>query len=279
MDTDALEERRSGFTIHGPEGYAGMRAAGQLAASCLDMIAKEVKPGVQTKALDDLAYQFIRDHGAHSATVGYRGFRHALCISTNHVICHGIPSEKPLRDGDIANIDVTVVLDGWHGDTSRMYTVGEPKVKAQRLIDVTFECLWKGIEVVKPGTNLREVGRAIQTHAEGAGFSVVRDFCGHGLGRVFHSPPNVVHYESYKDRDGFVHRAPDITLQEGMFFTIEPMINAGRPDAKMLRDGWTSVTRDRSLSAQFEHSLGVTADGFEVFTKSPTGLDKPPYGV
>ncbi|NRA28806.1 MAG: type I methionyl aminopeptidase [Parvularculaceae bacterium] len=279
MDQNALARSENDFPIHGPEGFEGMRKAGELAARCLDMIAGEVKPGVATQYLDDLAYQFVQDHGATSATIGYRGYRHALCISINHVICHGIPSEKPLRDGDIANIDVTVIVDGWHGDTSRMYTVGEPKVKAQRLVDVTYESLWKGIEVVKPGATLREIGRAIQTHAEGQGFSVVRDFCGHGLGRVFHCAPNVVHYEQYKDRMGTIHRAPDVTLREGMFFTIEPMINAGKPDSKMLKDGWTAVTRDRSLSAQFEHSLGVTHDGYEVFTKSPAGLDKPPYSV
>ncbi|NNU16923.1 type I methionyl aminopeptidase [Parvularcula sp. ZS-1/3] len=279
MDQEALDQRRNGFTLHGPEGFEGMRKAGGLAAQCLDMLTEHVAPGVATQKLDDLAYEFIMDHGATSATIGYRGYRHALCISTNHVICHGMPSAKALKDGDIANIDVTVIVDGWHGDTSRMFFAGEPKVKAKRLVDVTFESLWKGIETVKPGSNLRDIGRAIQTFAEGEGFSVVRDFCGHGLGRVFHSPPNVVHYEKFKDRDGMVHWAPDITLQEGMFFTIEPMINAGRPDARMMRDGWTAVTKDKSLSAQFEHSIGVTADGFEVFTKSPKGLDRPPYSA
>ncbi|MEM9810510.1 MAG: type I methionyl aminopeptidase [Pseudomonadota bacterium] len=278
MDQDLLEPRSApAFTQHGPEGFEGMRRAGQLAASCLDMLAKEVRPGVVTEDLDKRAYEFVQDHGAVSATVGYRGYRHALCISINHVICHGIPSEKTLKDGDIANIDVTVIVDGWHGDTSRMFYAGEPKVKAQRLVDVTFEAMWKGIEVVRPGASLREIGRAIQTHSEAQGFSVVRDFCGHGLGQVFHSPPNVVHYEMYKDRTGTTHWAPDTTLHEGMFLTIEPMINAGKPDAKMLRDGWTAVTRDKSLSAQFEHSIGVTADGYEVFTKSPAGLDTPPY--
>ena len=279
MEDNRIDSSASIFTRHGEDGFEGMRRAGQLAAACLDMLAREVRPGVVTEDLDRLAYEFIKDHGAHSATIGYRGYRHALCISVNHVICHGIPSAKPLRDGDIANIDVTVVLDGWHGDTSRMFFVGEPKVKAKLLCDVTFEAMWKGIEQVRPGANLRDIGRAIQTHAEDAGFSVVRDFCGHGLGRVFHCPPNVVHYEQYKDRDGFTHRAPDVTLEQGMFFTIEPMINAGRPESKMLRDGWTAVTRDRSLSAQFEHSLGVTADGFEVFTHSPAGLDRPPYAA
>ena len=277
MDEDVLETSAGAFVLHGPEGFEGMRRAGELAARCLDMLAAEVKPGVTTEALDKLAYQFVQDHGATSATIGYRGYRHALCISVNHVICHGIPGPKPLRDGDIANIDVTVIVDGWHGDTSRMFFVGEPKVKARRLVDVTFESLWKGIEVVRPGATLRDIGHAIQTHAEAAGFSVVRDFCGHGLGQVFHQAPNVVHYAQYKDRMGMTHHAPDIALQEGMFFTIEPMINAGKPDAKMLRDGWTAVTRDRSLSAQFEHSLAVTSDGYEVFTKSPQGLDQPPY--
>jgi methionyl aminopeptidase len=277
MDQDLLEPRRGRYVTHGPEGFEGMRRAGKLAASCLDMLTKEVAPGVETQKLDDLAYEFIRDHGAVSATIGYRGYRHALCISTNHVICHGIPGRKALREGDIANIDVTVIVDGWHGDTSRMFYAGEPKVKARKLCDVTFECLWKGIEVVRPGANLRDIGRAIQQHAEGNGFSVVRDFCGHGLGQVFHMPPNVVHYAEVTDRDGFVHQAPDVTLQEGMFFTIEPMINAGRPDAKMMRDGWTAVSRDKSLSAQFEHAIGVTKDGYEVFTKSPEGLDNPPY--
>lgn len=277
MDQDMITKPKSAFTLHGPEGFEGMRQAGKIAASCLDMLTREVVPGVETQRLDDLAYQFILDHGATSATIGYRGYRHALCISANHVICHGIPSSKTLKDGDIANIDVTVIVDGWHGDTSRMFYVGEPKVKAKRLCDVTFEALWRGIEVVKPGANLREIGRAIQTHAEGAGFSVVRDFCGHGLGQVFHSPPNVVHYEQYKERDGTIQYAPDVTLEQGMFFTIEPMINAGKPDAKMMRDGWTAVTRDKSLSAQFEHSIGVTADGYEVFTKSLLGLDQPPY--
>ncbi|MEM6913536.1 MAG: type I methionyl aminopeptidase [Pseudomonadota bacterium] len=277
MDQDLLSPQAQKLTRHGPEGFEGMHKAGALAARCLDMLTAEVKPGVATEYLDKLAYEFVHDNGAVSATVGYRGYRHALCISINHVICHGIPSQKPLRDGDIANIDVTVIIDGWHGDTSRMFYVGEPKVKAQRLCEATFHSLWKGIEVVKPGANLRDIGRAIQTHAEGEGFSVVRDFCGHGLGRVFHQPPNVVHYERFSDRSGHVHWAPDITLVEGMFFTIEPMINAGKPDAKMLKDGWTAVTRDRSLSAQFEHSIGVTADGYEVFTKSPAGLDCPPY--
>ncbi len=262
--------------LHGPEGFAGMRRAGQLAAECLDMIAGEVRPGVTTGRLDSLIRQFVFDHGALSATIGYRGYRHASCISLNHVICHGIPSEKRINDGDIMNIDVTVIVDGWHGDTSRMYYAGEPKVKARRLVEATYEALMAGIAEVKPGKSLRDVGRAIQALAERQGFSVVRDFCGHGLGRVFHDAPNVVHYAEYRDRFG-VHHAPDIELKPGMFFTIEPMINEGKPDVKLLKDGWTAVTRDKSLSAQFEHSIGVTENGVEIFTKSPAGQGRPPY--
>ncbi|WOI53944.1 type I methionyl aminopeptidase [Parvularcula sp. LCG005] len=280
MDQEIIESPASSrFLTYGQEGFEGMRAAGQLAARCLDMLASEVQPGVTTQHLDDLAHQFILDNGALSATVGYRGYRHNLCISPNHVICHGMPGPKPLKDGDITNIDVTVIVDGWHGDTSRMYYVGEPKVKAQRLTEVTFECLWKGIEVVKPGATLRDIGRAIQDHAEAAGFSVVRDFCGHGVGRTFHTAPNIVHYAEFRDGLGRTHRTPETPLVEGMFFTIEPMINAGRPDVRMMKDGWTAVTRDKSLTAQFEHSLGVTKDGYEVFTGSPTGLDCPPYTI
>ncbi len=262
--------------LHGPEDFDGMRRAGRLAAQCLDMIAGHVKPGVTTGALDDLIRQFVFDHGAVSATIGYRGYRHASCISLNHVICHGIPSEKRINDGDILNIDVTVIIDGWHGDTSRMYWAGAPKVKARRLVDATYDAMMAGLAVIKPGKSLRDVGRAIQTHAESQGFSVVRDFCGHGVGRVFHDAPNVVHYSEYRDRFG-VHHAPDIELRPGMFFTVEPMINEGKPDIKLLKDGWTAVTRDKSLSAQFEHSIGVTEIGAEIFTKSPGGLDRPPF--
>lgn len=284
MDEDLLDtpRMRNAIPTYGEEGFEGMRKAGNLAARCLDMLTREVRPGADTANLDTLAYEFVRDHGAVPATLGYRGYRHSLCISPNHVICHGIPgakptNAKPMQDGDIVNIDVTVIVDGWHGDTSRMFYVGEPKVKARLLTDTTFEALWKGIDVVRPGATLRDIGRAIQTHAEAAGFSVVRDFCGHGVGRQFHTSPNVVHYAEYKDRMGQKHFAPDIPLVEGMFFTIEPMINAGKPDVRMMKDGWTAVTRDRSLTAQFEHSIGVTADGYEVFTKSPEGLDRPPY--
>jgi len=278
-DADDRADLKTGaIKLHKPEDFAGMRAAGRLAAECLDMIAAHVTPGVATQRLDDLIRAFVFDHGAVSATIGYRGYRHASCISLNHVICHGIPSEKTLKDGDILNIDVTLIVDGWHGDTSRMYFAGEPKVKARRLVDATFEALMKGIEAIAPGKSLRDVGRAIQTHAEAQGFSVVRDFCGHGLGRVFHDAPNVVHYAEYHDRLG-VHKAPDIELRPGMFFTVEPMINEGKPDVKLLKDGWTAVSRDKSLSAQFEHSVGVTETGVEIFTKSPAGLDRPPYSV
>ena len=274
---DELDIRTGAIKLHRPEDFEGMRKAGAVAASVLDMIAALVQPGVATGALDDLIREVVFDQGALSATIGYKGYRHASCISLNHVICHGIPSDKTLKNGDILNIDVTVIVDGWHGDTSRMYYAGEPKVKARRLVDATYDAMMAGIEAVKPGATLRDIGRAIQTIAEGQGFSVVRDFCGHGLGRVFHDAPNVVHYAEYKDRWGGVHQAPDTELRPGMFFTIEPMINEGKPDIKLLKDNWTAVSRDKSLSAQFEHSIGVTETGVEIFTKSPKGLDKPPY--
>ena len=256
--------------IHSAEEFEGMRAAGKLAAETLDMITGYVVPGVTTGRLDDLCHQFILDHGATPAPLGYRGFPKSICTSVNHVVCHGIPGDKVLSDGDMVNIDVTTIVDGWHGDTSRMFFAGKPKIKAAKLVDHTFTALWKGIEVVRPGATTGDIGHAIQTYAEGLKYGVVRDFCGHGLGRVFHDLPNILHYgapgEGYR-------------LEEGMFFTIEPMINAGRIDVKILEDGWTAVTRDKSLSAQFEHSLAVTATGYEIFTLSPTGLDKPPYGV
>jgi methionyl aminopeptidase len=266
-DADTIEQSR--VLIHGPEDFAGMRKAGRLAAEVLDMIAPHVGAGVTTAEIDRLCETHIRDAGAVPAPLGYRGFPKATCTSLNHVVCHGIPADKRLRDGDIINIDVTVILDGWHGDTSRMYLVGDKvSVKAKKLVDVTYECLMMGIAAVKPGATLGDIGFAIQSLAEANRFSVVRDFCGHGLGRVFHAPPSVVHYG--RPGDGMV-------LQEGMFFTIEPMINAGRPDVKVLGDGWTAVTRDKSLSAQFEHSIGVTADGCEIFTLSPKGHTRPPY--
>lgn len=256
--------------IHAPDDFLGMRRAGYVAALTLDYITPFVQPGVQTGELDRLCEIFIREHGAIPAPLNYRGFPKSICTSVNHVVCHGIPSEKRLREGDIINIDVTVILDGWHGDSSRMYPVGAISVKAQRLIDVTFEAMWRGIRMVRPGTTVGEIGAAIQTYTEGERFSVVRDFCGHGLGRVFHDAPNIPHFGDPEDGP---------VLQEGMFFTIEPMINAGRWEVKILNDGWTAVTKDRSLSAQFEHSVGITADGYEVFTLSPAGLDRPPYSI
>jgi methionyl aminopeptidase len=259
-----------GVTLHGPEAFEGMRKAGRIAAEVLDLMVPEVKPGVTTAHLDKIAYDYVVSQGAVPACLGYRGYRHTLCTSINHVVCHGIPNDKPLRDGDIINIDVTVIVDGgWHGDTSRMYLVGDVKLKAKRLVDITYESMMRGIAVVKPGATTGDIGHAIQSYAEGEErCSVVRDFCGHGLGRVFHALPNIVHY----GRPGY-----GIALKPGMFFTIEPMINIGGYGVKILNDGWTAVTRDRSLSAQFEHSVGVTEDGVEIFTKSPKGFDKPPY--
>ncbi|MEO1193671.1 MAG: type I methionyl aminopeptidase [Pseudomonadota bacterium] len=263
----AAEARK--ITLHTAEDFDGMRRAGRLAAETLDYITPMVKPGVTTEELDRLCHAFILEHGAIPAPLGYRGFPKSICTSINHVVCHGIPSEqKRLSDGDIINIDVTVILDGWHGDTSRMFFVGKTKVKGKRLVDATFEAMWKGIEEVRPGARLGDIGHAIQTYAEDLGFSVVRDFCGHGLGRVFHTAPSVLHYG--KPGTG-------IELQPGMFFTIEPMINIGRHEVLILKDEWTAVTRDRSLSAQFEHSLAVTEDGYEVFTRSPKGWHRPPY--
>jgi len=255
--------------IHGAEAFEAMRAAGHLAAATLDMIADHVAPGVTTGTLDRLCHDFIVDHGAIPAPLNYRGFPKSICTSINHVICHGIPSEeKSLREGDIVNIDVTVIVDGWHGDSSRMYFVGDVKRKAQRLVEITYECMWRGIKAVKPGATLGDIGHAIQTYAEGERCSVVRDFCGHGIGQVFHDHPNVLHY----GRPG-----QGLVLEPGMFFTIEPMINLGRPDVLILDDGWTAVTRDKSLSAQWEHTIAVTDDGFEVFTRSPAGHELPPY--
>jgi methionyl aminopeptidase len=267
IDTDTAEPG-SAIKLHGPEGFAGMRKAGAVAARVLDMLVPHVRPGVTTGELDRLTYEFVLAAGAVPATVFYRGYSHSLCTSINHVVCHGIPGPKKLASGDIVNIDVTVVVDGWHGDTSRMYLVGDVPLKAKKLVEVTYECLMRGIAAAKPGATLGDVGHAIQSYAESQRYSIVRDFCGHGLGRVFHDAPNVVHVG--KPGRGVV-------LRPGMFFTIEPMINLGRSDVKVLDDGWTAVTRDRSLSAQFEHSVGITEDGCEIFTKSPAGLDSPPY--
>ncbi len=268
MDTDHIMINSRRIVIYAPEDFEGMRRAGRLAAETLDYIAPQVMPGVTTGALDDLCHKFIVEHGAVPAPLDYRGFPKSSCTSVNHVVCHGIPGDKTLEDGDIINIDVTAVLDGWFGDTSRMFFVGKVKRQAERLVDVTFDAMWRGIKAVKPGNTLGDIGHAIQEYAEKHRFSVVRDFCGHGLGRVFHDAPNVMH---------FGNPGEGLSLREGMFFTIEPMINAGRHEVKVLADGWTAVTKDRKLSAQFEHSIGVTADGCEVFTLSPAGLDRPPY--
>jgi methionyl aminopeptidase len=242
---DRVEARSGTIKLHGPDGFEGMRRAGRLAAEVLDELAPHVVPGVSTQELDDIAREHMLRAGAVPATLGYRGYTRSCCISINHVVCHGIPSEKTLKDGDIVNIDVTPIVDGWHGDTSRMYFVGDVPLKARKLVDVTYECLMLGIDQARPGNHLGDIGHAIQRHAESQRYSVVRDFCGHGLGRLFHDSPEVIH--------------------------------AGRPDVKVLDDGWTAVTRDRSLSAQFEHSIGITEDGCEIFTKSPKGLDRPPY--
>lgn len=262
-------KRKDGITIYEPEDFEGMRKAGKLAAECLDYLTPFVKVGVSTGELDDLCREFIVSHNAIPACLNYRGYPKTLCISINHVICHGIPDyERKLVDGDILNIDVTVILDGWYGDTSRMYYAGKPKLKATRLCEVTYECLMRGIDVVKPGARFGDIGAVIEEYAHKYGYSVVDMFCGHGLGKVFHDSPNVLHCG---------RKGTGPVMEEGMFFTIEPMINIGKKEGIILKDGWTSVTRDKSLSAQFEHSLGVTKDGCEVFTYSPKGLDKPPY--
>jgi len=261
-------DRSVAITRHTRADFASMHAAGRLAAETLDYITPFVQPGVETQELDRLIAEFVIGKGAVNAPLGYRGYPKSCCISINHVVCHGIPSEKTLKDGDIVNIDVTPILDGWYGDSSRMYTVGKVNVQARRLIDVTYECLMRAIDIVRPGTRLGDIGAVIQEYAEAQRFSVVRDFCGHGLGRVFHAEPNIMHYG---------RRGTGTVIEEGMFFTIEPMINAGGPDTKILADDWTAVTRDRKLSAQFEHSIGVTADGCEVFTLSPKGYTLPPY--
>jgi methionyl aminopeptidase len=269
VDAAAAPLRKTGqIKIHGPEGFAGMRKAGQLVADCLDLLAAEVKPGVSTDRLDRFVFDYAMDHGAWPATLMYRGYTKSTCTSINHVVCHGIPNEKPLKDGDIVNIDVTLILDGWHGDSSRMYPVGVVPRRAERLIEVTHEAMMRGIAVIRPGATTGDIGAAIQGYVEAQHMSVVRDFCGHGVGRLFHDEPNIIHV----GRPG-----EGITLRPGMIFTVEPMINLGRPHVKVLSDGWTAVTRDRSLSAQFEHAVGVTKDGVEIFTLSPRGFERPPY--
>jgi methionyl aminopeptidase len=246
--------------LYGPAGFEGMRRAGRLVAETLDAVEDLIEPGVPTDEIDRFVYDFAVKNGAVPATLGFKGYTKSSCISINHVVCHGIPSERTLRDGDIANIDVTLILDGWHGDSSRMYKVGNVKRAAARLVDVTEEAMMRGIAVIKPGATTGDIGFAIQQYAESERCSVVRDFCGHGVGRLFHDVPNILHYGSPGE---------GITLKPGMIFTVEPMINLGRPQVKILADGWTAVTRDRSLSAQFEHSVGVTEGGHEIFTLSP----------
>jgi len=254
--------------LHGPEEFEAMRRAGRLAAECLDLIQPLVVPDVTTGELDRICHEFIVDNGAVPAPLNYRGFPKSICTSINHVVCHGIPGDRVLKDGDVMNIDVTVIVDGWHGDTSRMFGVGRVARKAERLMDITYRCMMAGIAAVRPGGHTGDIGQAIQTIAEAERCSVVRDFCGHGLGRVFHDAPNILHYG---------RPATGEDLRPGMFFTIEPMINLGKWQVKILSDGWTAVTKDRSLSAQFEHSIGVTESGYEIFTQSPKGLHCPPY--
>jgi len=257
--------------IHQNEDFDGMRGAGRLAAEVLDYIIEFVQPGIMTEVLDEICYKKIVESGAVPAPLNYKGFPKSICTSVNHVVCHGIPSSKRLKKGDIVNIDVTVILDGWHGDSSRMYYVGEPSIKAKRLCDVTYEAMMLGIEQVKPGNTIGDIGYAIQNFVEKQGFSVVREYCGHGLGKVFHGEPNIPHYGD---------KGSGVLLKEGMFFTIEPMVNAGVWQTIVSRiDNWTVTTRDKSLSAQFEHSIGVTKDGCEVFTESPKGLCYPPYSL
>ena len=270
MTADAPVSRSTAIKLYDAAGFQGMRKAGRLAAEILDALVPHVVPGVTTGELDDIVRRMTLDGGGVPATLGYRGYTHSCCISLNNVICHGIPGDYKLKDGDILNIDVTPLVDGWHGDTSRMFIAGDAPIKAKRLVEITYECLMLGIEQAKPGNHLGDIGHVIQRHAEKHRYGVVRDFCGHGLGRVFHDSPEVVHV-------GRPGTGPE--LKPGMFFTIEPMINIGKPGVKMLDDGWTAVTRDRSLSAQFEHMVGVTETGCEIFTLSPKGLHKPPYLV
>ena len=267
VEAVAAPLRKTGqIKLHGKDAFEAMRKAGRLVAECLDMLVGEVGPGVTTERLDRLARDFAFDHNALPATLMYRGYRKSTCTSINHVVCHGIPADKPLKEGDIINVDVTLILNGWHGDSSRMYPVGEIPRRAERLIEVTYDAMMRGIAVIKPGATTGDIGHAIQSFVEPQGMSVVRDFCGHGLGRMFHDEPNIIHI----GRPG-----EGVALKPGMFFTIEPMINLGKPHVKILSDGWTAVTRDRSLSAQFEHSVGVTATGVEIFTLSQRHAEKP----
>jgi methionyl aminopeptidase len=265
----AREPRDGTIKLHDEAAFEGMRRAGRLAAETLDALVPHVQPGVTTDEIDELVYRLTIEGGGVPATLGYRGYTKSCCTSINHVVCHGIPGDRALKDGDIVNIDVTPILDGWHGDTSRTFLVGDVPLKARKLVEVTYECLMLGLEQARPGNRMGDIAHAIQKHAEAHRYGVVRDFCGHGLGRVFHDAPEVIHA-------GKPGTGPE--LRPGMFFTVEPMINIGRPDCKILEDGWTAVTRDRSLSAQFEHSIGITETGCEIFTRSPKGFDKPPFG-
>ena len=254
--------------INYSEKFEKMRIAGSLASKTLDMLTDYVEPGISTDKIDQLGYEFINDNGGHSAPLYYRGFKKSLCTSLNHVVCHGIPSDRILTDGDVVNIDVTAIFNEYYGDTSRMYTVGEISIKAKNLIDATYESMMKAIKILKPGIKLGDIGFEIQSYVEEKGFSVVRDFCGHGIGKIFHEPPNILHYGK---------KGEGIKLETGMIFTVEPMINEGVYNTKLLKDGWTAVTKDKSLSAQFEHTVGVTDDGFEIFTKSKKNYEQPPY--
>ena len=250
------------------EKFEKMRIAGKLASKTLDMLTDEVKEGISTDKIDELGYEFINDNGGHSAPLYYRGFKKSLCTSLNHVVCHGIPSDRILIDGDIVNIDVTAIVNNYYGDTSRMFTIGDISIKARNLIDATYESMMKAIKILKPGVKLGDIGFEIQSYVEKKGFSVVRDFCGHGISNVFHEQPNILHYG--KKNEG-------LELKPGMTFTIEPMINSGKHDVKVLNDGWTAVTRDKSFSAQFEHTIGITENSYEIFTESAKSYRKPPY--
>ena len=250
------------------EKFEKMRVAGKLASRTLDMITDNIKPGITTDYIDKIGYEFIRDNGGYSAPLYYRGFKKSLCTSLNHVVCHGIPSDRLLREGDAINVDVTAIVDKHYGDTSRMFSIGKTPVKLKNLIDVTYESMMRAIKILKPGIRLGDIGYEIQSFVEDKGFSVVRDFCGHGISTTFHEPPNILHYGS---------KNSGMDLRPGMTFTIEPMINTGKYDVKMLNDGWTAVTKDKSLSAQFEHTIGITENGYEIFTESAKGYLKPPY--
>lgn len=269
-EEDMMDDPR-GITLHSPQDAQGMRKAGALAASVLDSVVDWIGVGVTTNEINQKCHDMIIAAGAIPAPLNYRGFPKSICTSVNHVVCHGIPDERKLNNGDMVNVDVTVIVDGWHGDTSRIYWVGEVPTKVKRLTQVTYDAMMKGIEQVRPGATTGDIGHAIQTYAEGFGYSIVREYCGHGLGKVFHAAPNILHFG--KPNKGTI-------LEEGMFFTVEPMVNVGKPDTILNKhDGWTVTTRDKSLSAQFEHSIAVTHNGFEIFTASPKGLHCPPYVV